>query len=300
MEKSFDSLFERVKAQGKTRRVVVAGSNSDHTMEAIIYAMKEGLVTPVFCGDEKKTMELFKEYGGGDYDYVIHHCPTPEEAVERAIRCINEGDADVLMKGLVDTSLVMKAALNRETGMRTDSPIVNALGFAEIETYHKILAMTDGSICISPDVQQKKAMIQNSVNAMHRMGWECPKVACLAAVEKVNPKMQATVDGAELQRMNRDGEITGCIVEGPVAFDCAVNKESAEIKGIKSDIAGDADLILFPDIQAANIGIKIIIETGRNKVGTAVLGLKAPIVMSSRGGSVGTKFRSLLVASAMC
>lgn len=300
MEKSFDSLFERVKAQGKTRRVVVAGSNSDHTMEAIIYAMKEGLVTPIFCGDEKKTMELFKEYGGGDYDYVIHHCPTPEEAVVRAIRCINEGDADVLMKGLVDTSLVMKAALNRETGMRTDSPIVNALGFAEIETYHKILAMTDGSICISPDVQQKKAMIQNSVNAMHRMGWECPKVACLAAVEKVNPKMQATVDGAELQRMNRDGEITGCIVEGPVAFDCAVNKESAEIKGIKSDIAGDADLILFPDIQAANIGIKIIIETGRNKVGTAVLGLKAPIVMSSRGGSVGTKFRSLLVASAMC
>ena len=300
MQKSFDSLFERVKAQGKTRRVVVAGSNSDHTMEAILYAMKEGLVTPIFCGDEKKTMELFREYGGGDYDYVMHHCPTPEEAVARAIRCINEGDADILMKGLVDTSLVMGAALKREGGMRTDSPIVNALGFAEIETYHKILAMTDGSICISPDVQQKKAMIQNSVNAMHKMGWTCPKVACLAAVEKVNPKMQATVDGAELQRMNRDGEITGCIVEGPVAFDIAVNRESAEIKGIKSDIAGDADLILFPDIQAANIGIKIIIETGRNKVGTAVLGLKAPIVMSSRGGAVGTKFRSLLVASAMC
>ncbi len=302
MEKTgltFDKLFERVKSEHHIRRVVVAGSNSDHTMEAVIHAMKEGLVTPIFCGDEKRTMELFKQYGGGDCDYVVHHCSSPEESVARALRCVHEGDADILMKGLVDTSLIMKAALNRESGICV-SPVVNALGFAEIETHHKMIGMTDGSIIINPTLEQKKHMIQNSVNAMHKMGWDCPNVACLAAVEKVNPKMQATVDGAALQKMNEDGEITGCIVEGPVAFDCAVNRESAEIKGIKSRIAGEADMILFPDIQAANIGIKIIIETGRNKVGTAVLGCKVPIVMSSRGGSVGTKFRSMLVAASMC
>ena len=298
---TFDKLFARIKAENRVRRVVVAGSESEHSMEAVLHAMKEGLVTPIFCGDEKKTMELFKKHGGGDLDYVMHHCVTPEETVNRAVRCVAEGDADIIMKGSVGTSLITGAALKHDSGIRLEgNTVVHALGFAEIETHHKMIGMTDGSICIAPTLEQKKQIIQNCVNAMHRMGWECPKVACLAAIETVNPKMPATVDGAALQKMNENGEITGCIVEGPMALDCAVNKESAEIKGIKSKIAGEADLLLYPDLQAANIGIKLIIETGHNKWGTAVLGLKAPIVIASRGGSVDTKFRSMLVAAAMC
>lgn len=300
MVKSFDELLEKVKARRQIKRMVVAGSHSDHAMEAVVLGIKEGLVTPIFCGDEKKTVELLAHYGGGDAKYTLYPCATKEEAAMRAIRCVLDGEADFIMKGQMDTSDIMGPALKRENGLRTEASVVNALGFAEIETHHKMLGMTDGSICVAPDVSQKRWMIQNSVDAMRRMGWECPYVACLAAIEKVNPKMQATVDGAELQKMNEDGLITGCIVEGPVAFDCAINRSSAEIKGIQSRIAGEADLVLFPDLQAANIGIKIIIETGRNKVGTAVLGLKVPIVMSSRGGSVGTKFRSLLVAASMC
>lgn len=304
MEKTgltFDKLFARIKEENRVRRMVVAGSASEHTMQAVVHAMKEGLVTPIFCGDEKKTMELFKACGGDGYDYVMHHCETREDTVARAVRCVAEGDADMIMKGLVDTSQIIGAALKHDSGIRLEgSTVVHALGFAEIETHHKMVGMTDGSICIAPTLEQKKQIIQNCVNAMHKMGWECPKVACLAAIETVNPKMPATVDGDALQKMNEKGEITGCIVEGPMALDCALNRESAEIKGLKSRIAGEADLLLYPDLQAANIGIKLIIETGHNKWGTAVLGLKAPIVIASRGGSAETKFRSILVASAMC
>ena len=304
MEKTgltFDKLFARIKEENRVRRMVVAGSASEHTMQAVVHAMKEGLVTPIFCGDEKKTMELFKACGGDGYDYVMHHCETREDTVASAVRCVAEGDADMIMKGLVDTSQIIGAALKHDSGIRLEgSTVVHALGFAEIETHHKMVGMTDGSICIAPTLEQKKQIIQNCVNAMHKMGWECPKVACLAAIETVNPKMPATVDGDALQKMNEKGEITGCIVEGPMALDCALNRESAEIKGLKSRIAGEADLLLYPDLQAANIGIKLIIETGHNKWGTAVLGLKAPIVIASRGGSAETKFRSILVASAMC
>lgn len=304
MEKTgltFDKLFARIKEENRVRRMVVAGSASEHTMQAVVHAMKEELVTPIFCGDEKKTMELFKACGGDGYDYVMHHCETREDTVARAVRCVAEGDADMIMKGLVDTSQIIGAALKHDSGIRLEgSTVVHALGFAEIETHHKMVGMTDGSICIAPTLEQKKQIIQNCVNAMHKMGWECPKVACLAAIETVNPKMPATVDGDALQKMNEKGEITGCIVEGPMALDCALNRESAEIKGLKSRIAGEADLLLYPDLQAANIGIKLIIETGHNKWGTAVLGLKAPIVIASRGGSAETKFRSILVASAMC
>ena len=226
MDKTFDRILESVKSERRVRRVVVAGSHFDHAMEAIVLGIKDKLVTPIFCGEEKKTIELLEQYGGGDAKYTLYPCDTKEEAAMRAIRCILDGEADFIMKGQMDTSDIMGPALKRENGLRTEASIVNALGFAEIETHHKMLAMTDGSICVAPDVSQKRWMIQNSVDAMRKMGWECPYVACLAAIEKVNPKIQATVDGAELQKMNEEGLISGCIVEGPMAFDCAIDHRS--------------------------------------------------------------------------
>ena len=196
MEKTgltFDKLFARIKEENRVRRMVVAGSASEHTMQAVVHAMKEGLVTPIFCGDEKKTMELFKACGGDGYDYVMHHCETREDTVASAVRCVAEGDADMIMKGLVDTSQIIGAALKHDSGIRLEgSTVVHALGFAEIETHHKMVGMTDGSICIAPTLEQKKPIIQNCVNAMHKMGWECPKVACLAELlRELNPAVTA-------------------------------------------------------------------------------------------------------------
>ncbi|GHV58158.1 phosphate butyryltransferase [Deltaproteobacteria bacterium] len=300
MNITFEKMLEKITAEGRARRLVIAGSHSEHALEAVLAGVRAGIVTPIFCGRRDDTLKILKQLGGEDIAYVMRDCASNNTAVAAAIECIHNGEADFIMKGQMDTSEIMGPALKRENGLRTSATVVNALGFAEIETHHKMLAVTDGSICVAPDLEQKRWMIQNSVDAMRKMGWACPYVACLAALEKVNPKMQATVDAADLQRMNEEQKITGCVVEGPLAFDCAIDKASAEVKGLKSRIAGEADLLLFPDLQAANIGIKIIIGTGRNKVGTAVIGLKVPIVMSSRGGSTGTKFRSLLVAASMC
>lgn len=297
--KSFDELVARLRGQGETKRVAVAGCGAVHVLEAVVRAAQQRIAQPVLFGDRDKTRQILRDLGAEAWMDAVVHCETPEEAVLAAIRCVNEGGADFVMKGLVETGTLMKAMLNRENGFRVGDGIVSNATFAEIETYHKILALTDGAVALDPTLEQKKRIVESTVSAMRRMGWERPKVGVLAAVETVNPKMPATLEADALKQMWLRGEIADCVLEGPISLDLALDRESARTKGFESEVAGDADLLLFPDLASGNIGIKMLTVTGHNKTGSVILGLRTPVVMSSRGSTTDNKLRSLLLASAM-
>jgi len=273
-------------------------SESVHALEALQLARKQSMISPVLFGNKEKTLAALSQIGADHTQFSIYECTTPEQAVDKAIAHIQDGQADFIMKGQVETGVMMKRMLKNENGFRTGT-VVHSVTFAEIETYHKLLALTDAAILIAPTLEQKRMMIENTVSAMKKMGWDCPKVAVLAAIENVNPDIPGSVDAAELKQLWQAGKIHDCVIEGPIAFDLAISRESAELKGFKSTVAGDADLVIYPDINAGNISLKTITMTGRNKTGSVVLGLKAPVIVTSRGSSMENKFRSLLLASAM-
>lgn len=199
------------------------------------------------------------------------------------------------MKGLIDTSIIMKQVLDKEIGLRTGS-IISHMAVFDVDTYHKLLFVTDAAMNISPDLNQKKDILINAVDLAHSMGIDKPKVAVIAAKEKVSTKMEATVHAEELANMNRNGEIKGCIVDGPLALDNAISKKAAETKGIESEVAGDADILLMPYIEAGNVLYKSLTYFANSKNAGIILGAKAPIVLTSRADSEETKLYSIVLS----
>jgi len=220
------------------------------------------------------------------------------EATRKATALVSSGEAQVLMKGLIDTSVIMKAVLDKEIGLRTDSVISHVAVF-DVPTYHKVFMVTDAAMIIAPDLDQKKKIIENAVKLAHSLDIAEPKVAVLAAKEKVSPKMEATVHAKELSDMNKAGEISGCIVDGPFALDNAVSKESARIKGIDSVVAGDADILLAPDIEAGNVLYKALSFLANAKSAGLIVGTSKPIVLTSRADNEEAKLNSIVLATLM-
>lgn len=288
--------------QGRTRRkrLVLMAAESKHSLEAVVEAWRQGMITPILVGNEAKIRTCLEELApaGERFDFEIVPVASPEESAQATVDLINSGRGDIIMKGLIDTGKMMSALLKRENGLRTGS-IVSSICFVEIASYHKLLAFTDAAINTYPSLEQKKALIESSVSVMRRMGWSCPKVGVLAAVEVVNPKMPETVDAAALKEMYLRGELPGCILEGPISFDLAIDTESAKIKSFDSPVAGDADLLIFPDIAVGNIAIKILQLTGNNQSGSFIVGLKVPALLTSRGASMETKLHGLQLACAV-
>ena len=202
------------------------------------------------------------------------------------------------MKGLVHTKEFMHTILKRENNLRTGN-LVSMLSIRELPHYHKLIAFTDAGICMNPTLDEKRQIIENAVKALIAMGYEQPKVGVLASVEVVNPKMQDSVEAAELKRMNQEGIIKDCLIEGPISYDVAINKEAAEIKGFHSPVAGDADLLVFPDLTCANCTTKAITQTCRIPVGSLILGTKVPVILSSRASMAETKYMCIALAAAM-
>ncbi len=295
---NFDQLVEALQTNMERKRLLLVAAESKHSLEAVIDAYNQGIIEPVLIGNEPKIRQYLEELDAVKYNFEIIPTATPEDAAKKAADLVNEGKGDVIMKGLIDTSKIFGVLMKRENNMKAGG-LVHALCFAEIETHHKLLVLTDGTVNPHLNVDQKRQMIENCTLALSKMGFDTPKIALLSAVEVVNPKMQDTVDNAQLKQEYLDGKITGCIVEGPIAFDLAISKESAEIKGFDSPVAGDADVLIYPDLAAANIGIKTIINTGHNRTGTFIMGFKVPFVMSSRGASKDNKYRSILLACAV-
>lgn len=282
----------------KCSRCAVVAAEDDNTMDAIIRAYHEHLITPILIGDKDIITEMLAERCCDQGNITIIHEKDHKQACQIAVDLANKGEADCIMKGLVHTKDFMHAILKRENQLRTGN-LVSMLSIRELPNYHKLIAFTDAGICMNPTLDEKRQIIENAVNALNAMGYENPKVGVLASVEVVNPKMQDSVEAAELKKMNQEGIIKNCIVEGPISYDVAINKEAAEIKGFASPVAGDADLLVFPDLTCANCTTKAITQTCRIPVGSLILGTKVPVILSSRASMAETKYMCIALAAAM-
>ncbi len=296
--KSFDEVTKKVIASGKIFRVAVAAAGDAHTIEAIMLACDRGVAAPILVGDKAVITHILTEMGKSVPDKDIYDVANPSEAIAKAIELIRDGKADFLMKGRLETAALLKGVVNLENGLSMGN-LMSALFIAEIPGYHKLVAVVDGGMLTYPTLDQKKELIKNTVSAMHSIGCDCPKVGVLACIEKVNPKMPETVEAAALKQMNIDGEITDCIVEGPISYDCAMSSESAAQKGFESPVAGDCDILIAPNIHAANILSKALTVTCHAGSAGCIVGAKCPVVMSSRGSSPEEKCMSIILAAAV-
>ena len=299
MPKNFEELLESLKNRPERRRMVVAAANDAHTLEAVFRAERDGIITPILVGDKNTIRSVAKELSHTVTREAIYDCADDQAASELAVQLIREGKADFLMKGKTDTKVVLKAVVNKEYGLglgRTMSHFT----ILQLPGYHKLIAVVDGGMVPYPTLEQKKDIICNTVQTMRALGCECPKVGVLACVEKVNPKMPATVDAAELKKLGEAGEFgPNVLVEGPIAMDLAVSAHCAEVKGFKSEVAGDADIFIVPNIEAGNIMGKTLGDILGAKAAGVIVGTDTPIVMCSRADNDETKLCSIALGCLM-
>lgn len=294
---SYDQLIQRAQAKMVKSRIAVVSAADEHTIGAVIKAWKNGICDPILIGEEAKIRSLLSKEGEDPAKFEIINETDDTAAAQKAIDLVHAGEAQSIMKGLIQTADFMRAIVKRENDLRLGSTIC-MMGIREVPRYHKLLAFADCGICMYPTLEQKKEIIQSCADTLVKLGFDTPKVGCLGSVEVVNPKMQDTVDSAELKRMNQAGEITNCIVEGPISYDLAVNKEAGEIKGYESPVCGDADLLIFPDLTSANICTKALSHTSGKPAAVLIVGTKVPVIACSRASSLETKYLCIAVAAA--
>ncbi|MDM5195180.1 phosphate butyryltransferase [Bacillus hominis] len=286
-------------AAGQPKKTVAVAVAEDHeVIEAVAKAIKLQLAQFRLYGNQEKIIGMLQEHGLQTSEHIeVIAAASSAEAAELSVKAVRNGEADVLMKGNIPTANILKAVLNKEWGLRKGSVLSHVATF-EVPNYDRLIFVTDAAMNIAPDVTQKAAIIQNTVEVAQAIGIDLPKVAPIAAVEVVNPAMQATIDAAMLTQMNRRGQIKNCVVDGPLALDNAVSQIAAEHKGIVSDVAGKADILLVPTIEAGNVLYKSLVYFANAKVGAMIAGAKAPIVLTSRADSAETKVYSLALAVA--
>ncbi len=294
MIKTMNELTQRAKAI-VTKTLVVALANDDAVMEAVELARKDNIISAVLVGDEKKIRTTVEALGYDMKNYETIHESDTKEACRRAVALVSENDGYFLMKGNVDTATILKAALDKDIGLRTANRLSHVT-VMETKNYHKLFLMTDGAMNIEPDVDVKQEIIENATTIAQSIGIDRPYVGCLAAVEKINPKMQATLDAAELKKRSENG-IIKAVVDGPFALDNAINKEAAITKGITSKIAGDVDILLMPMIEAGNIFYKAMMFLADARSASVIAGAKKPIVLTSRADSTESKYHSIALSA---
>lgn len=295
MIKHLSSLIAEAKKK-KKRKIVVAAAGDQDVLEAINNARSEGIIEPILVGDVPKIKSIAKKIKFDIKDIETINIPDKFEASLKATLLIREGQAEILMKGLVSTGILLKAVLNKEYGLRTGS-ILSHVAIFESPFYHKLLGVTDAAMNVDPSLEDKIGIINNAVKVFHKLGNPNPKVAIVGSVETINPKMEATMHAATISMMNYRKQITGCIIDGPLAIDNAVSKRSSELKNITSDVAGDVDLILAPDIDGANILYKSLNFLGGATAAAVIMGASVPIVLTSRADSEKSKFLSIALAA---
>jgi phosphate butyryltransferase len=294
---SLDKIVEFALQKGR-KRLIVAVAQDEDVLKAVNAAVKRGLVFPLFIGDQDEILSSAKKAGISLDNVEMIHEPDKNAACRKAVSLAKEGKVDILMKGLVSTGQLLKAVLDKEKGLLTGG-LLSHIAFFETPYYHKLICITDAALNISPDFDEKVAIVRNAVSAYHRLGITNPKVAILAPVETVNPKMESTVHGAMLAQMQKRRQIEGCIIDGPLALDNAVSAEAAHHKGIESEVAGDADILVAPDLNAGNIFYKSMNFLGGAVCAAVVAGASLPVVLTSRADKDRSKFLSIALAVAM-
>jgi phosphate butyryltransferase len=279
-------------------RIAVASAHDDHVLQSIHEIYSRGYARPILIGDKEKIFRIADELQIDVSKMTIIKELDDRRCAEIAVNLVNNSEADVIMKGLMQTADLLKAVLERDKGLRT-SGLLSHVGVYEVAGYAKLLYITDGGINIAPDLKQKIEIIRNAVDVARALGVEMPKVAVLAAVETVNPSMPSTLDAAALSKMAQRGQIKGCLIDGPLAMDNAINLDAAHHKQIVSDVAGDADILLAPDIEAGNILVKAMIFLYHARSCGIITGARVPLVVTSRAESSEAKYYSILLALAM-
>ena len=294
----FEDIFAELAGRGEKKRMIAAWAVDGHTISAASKAVDLGMIDATLVGDENLIREQCEKEDIDITKFRILHNPVELSAVTQAVTMVNQGMGDILMKGLCSTDKFMRAILNKETGLLPPKAVLSHVSVIENPNYHKLILLGDMAVIPLPDLSQKKAILTYLVNTAHSMGIKCPKVAIIAATEQMLEKMPACVEAAVLAKKVERGEIKGCVADGPLALDVAIDQESVEIKHLVSPVAGDADCLLFPNIESANVFYKTNskLAAGVHQAGM-VVGAKVPCVLSSRADSIDTKLNSIAIAA---
>ena len=295
---NFNEIFECLQSRDSKKRMVAAWGVDDHTISAASQAIDLGLVEVILVGDEKMIAEVCHNENIDSAKFTIVHNPVELSAVAQAVQMVRDGEGDFLMKGLCSTDKFLRAILNKETGLLPPKGTLTHCGVIENPNYHKLLFVGDVAVIPAPDLKQKQVIMDFLVKTAKSVGVTTPKVAIIAATEQVLSSQPATMEAAQLAKMAERGQIKGCIADGPLALDVAIDLESAQIKGMESPVAGDADCLLFPNIESGNVFYKANskLVVGVRQAGILV-GAKVPCVLSSRADSTDTKLNSIAVAA---
>ncbi|MDU1411803.1 MAG: phosphate butyryltransferase [Clostridium sp.] len=298
MVKSLEQLLEKAMNE-KKKTISVAVAQDKVVLEAVLEAVHMNIVDAILVGDEEKIRNIAKQNSLDLSKVKIVNVLDIDKAAAKAVELVSKGEADYLMKGLLGTANLLRAVLNKEVGLRTSSLLSHVMVY-DVKSYGKLLFLTDGGMVTYPELKDKIGIIENAVKVANSLDIDMPKVAPVCAVEVINPAMQATMDAAALSSMNKRGQIKGCIIDGPLGLDNAISKEAAEHKGIVSEVAGDADILLVPNIEAGNfLGKSLTYFAGAESAGI-IVGAKCPVVLVSRADSAKSKLYSIALGSTMC
>ena len=296
MYRTFEEMAAAAKLHPVKRRMAVAGAADEDVLRSVIHAKRENLVEPILVGESEKIKELLRALDENPGDFLVEDAPEGEEA-QRSVDLVKTGDVHVLMKGMIETSAMLRPVVKRENNLRTGALMSHVVFFDKIPHYNKLLLQTDGGVVMYPTLEDKKGIIENAINTLHVMGNPNPTVAVLAAIEKVNPKMIETVEAAALKEMNQRGELPGCIVEGPISYDIAMSAAIAKHKGYDCPYCGDFDVLLVPNMTCGNILSKSWVVTAGALMAGVIMGAKVPVVLTSRGATPDEKYYSIALAA---
>ena len=293
MIKNLKDLEMKLQSRGVKPSLGVVCAHDEHTLQALRHAQNNGLIQPVLIGREPEIRKLLDKLKISHNGLSFIHIDNDEESAAQAVKMVREKEITALMKGKIHSGVFLKAVVNSETGIKKEGRLLSHLAVLEVPGYHKIFGVTDGGMVITPGLKEKKSIIENSVRVFRGLGYHKPKVAVLAAVETVNPRMKDTVDADALKNM----EWSDCLVEGPVSYDLTFSPEAAAIKNYSSEVTGDADILIMPDISTGNILCKALLHSAGAKMAGIITGAEVPIVMTSRGASADEKYYSIVLSS---
>lgn len=295
MSRNFNDLFSKLK-EIKTKKVAVAVAQDEPVLEAVKEANEKGIANAVLVGDKEKIQEIAKRIDMDLTKFEIMDVKDPKKATLEAVKLVSSGNADMLMKGLIDTATFLRSVLNKEVGLRTGK-VMSHVSVFEVEGWNRLFFITDVAFNTYPELKDKVTIINNAVTVAHACGIEKPKVGVVCPVEVVNPNMPSTVDAALLAKMSDRGQFKGCVVDGPFALDNAISLEAAKHKGVNGQVAGQADILMMPNIETGNVMYKTLTYFAPVKNGCLLVGTSAPAILTSRADTFETKVNSIALAA---